>query len=443
MEQRIQYATTNDGVQVAFATTGDGQPLVSIPAPPDNHLQLEWENPGMRENVAALSRHHLLVRFDARGSGLSGRGLASYTLDDRLLDMEAVVEKLGLERFDLLAGGHGNQLAIAFAHRHPAMVRRIVAVDPFVDGNNWMDPETVEFLGGILDRDFDTFTEVVGARMFGWGNEDGPRFSAFFRAAVNQRDARVIYDAMKQIELAQLLPEIDAPVLVLRHHEAETIPLEETRRFAARLPNASVAVVEGRPREGGTIGMRRRLADFLGTPWEEPAAIAPAEPIGVLRAIMFTDIENHTPLMQRLGDSNGRAVIRAHDRITREVLARHDGAEVKTTGDGFLVSFTSAQRALDCAIDLQRALAADKETAGLRVRIGINAGEPIAEDGDLFGQSVIAASRIAACATGGEILAAEVVRLLTAGKGFHFADRGEMELRGLEEPVRLYTLAWE
>src|SRR5690606_39234272 len=149
------YATTDDGVQVAFATTGDGQPLLSIPSPPDNHLQLEWANPGMRENVVALSRHHMLVRFDARGSGLSGRGLASYTIEDRLLDMEAVVEKLGLERFDVLAGGHGTQLAIAFAHRHPAMVRRIVAVDPFVDGNNWMDAETIEFLGGILDRDFD------------------------------------------------------------------------------------------------------------------------------------------------------------------------------------------------------------------------------------------------------------------------------------------------
>lgn len=443
MEQRIQYATTDDGVQVAFATTGDGQPLVSIPSPPDNHLQLEWEYPGMRENVEALSRHHMLVRFDARGSGLSGRSLASYTIEDRLLDMEAVVEKLGLERFDVLAGGHGNQLAIAFAHRHPAMVRRIVAVDPFVDGNNWMDAESIEFLGGILDRDFDTFTEVVGARIFGWGNDEGPRFSAFFRAAVNQRDARVIYDSMKSVDLAPLLPRVDAPVLVLRHHEAETTPLEETRRFAAMLPNASVAVIEGRPLEGGTTGMRRRLADFLGTPWEEPAATPPAEPIGVLRAIMFTDIENHTPLMQRLGDILGRAVIRAHDRITRETLARHDGAEVKTTGDGFLASFISTQRALDCAIDLQRALATSADTAELRVRIGINAGEPIAEDGDLFGQSVIAASRIAACASGGEILVAEVVRLLTAGKGFEFTDRGDMELRGLEEPVRLYSLTWE
>lgn len=441
MEQRIQYATTDDGVRVAFATSGEGQPLVSIPAPPDNHLQLEWENPGMRENVLALSRHHMLVRFDARGSGLSDRSLASYTLDERLLDMEAVVEKLGLERFDILSGSHGNQLSVAFAVRHPAMVRRIVAVDPFV--NDWMDEETIDFLGGILDRDFKTFTEVVGAKIFGWGNEEGPRFSAFFREAVNQGDARIIYDSMKRVDLAPLLPRVNAPVLVLRHHEAGGSSLLETRRFAALLPDASVAVIEGRPLEGGTVGMRRFLADFLGTPWDEPQAPPSPEPTGVLRAIMFTDIENHTPLMQRLGDTRGRAVIRAHDRITRDTLAHHEGAEVKATGDGFLASFISAQRALDCAIALQRALAANADTAELRVRIGVNAGEPIAEDGDLFGQSVIAASRIAACAQGGEILVADVVRLLAAGKGFQFTDRGEMELRGLEEPVRLRALAWE
>lgn len=350
---------------------------------------------------------------------------------------------MGLERFDILAGGHGNQLAVAFAVKHPAMVRRMVAVDPFVDGNNWMDDETIEFLGGILDRDFDTFTEVVGARMFGWGNEEGPRFSAFFRAAVNQRDARVVYDSMKRVDLSPMLPLVRAPVLVLRHHEAGSATLEETRRFSALLPDATVAVIEGRPLEGGTIGMRRRLAEFLGTPWEEPAEAPLPEPVGVLRAIMFTDIENHTPLMQRLGDMRGRAVVRAHDRITRECIAQHDGSEVKTMGDGFLVAFTSAQAALNCAIALQRALASGADTAEIKVRVGVNAGEPIAEDGDLFGQSVIAASRIAGAAQGGEILVADVVRLLVAGKGFAFADHGEVELRGLEEPVRLYSLSWE
>jgi adenylate cyclase len=121
---------------------------------------------------------------------------------------------------------------------------------------------------------------------------------------------------------------------------------------------------------------------------------------------------------------------------------------VKALGDGFLASFGSAQGALECAISLQRQFRRLSESDATTpddfcVRIGINAGEPIAEDNDLFGASVIAASRIAREARGGEILVADVVRQLAAGKGFLFSERGEVGLRGLDDPVRLYELAWK
>jgi adenylate cyclase len=94
---------------------------------------------------------------------------------------------------------------------------------------------------------------------------------------------------------------------------------------------------------------------------------------------------------------------------------------------------------------MQRAFAAHNEAADapIRVRIGLNAGEPIAEQEDLFGTAVNMAARIAARAEGGEILASDVVRQLVAGKGFLFADRGEVELKGFEEPVRLYEVRWQ
>ncbi len=128
--------------------------------------------------------------------------------------------------------------------------------------------------------------------------------------------------------------------------------------------------------------------------------------------------------------------------MTREALAAHGGAEVKTLGDGFLASFSSPQQALDCAVAVQRAFAAHKGEA-LSVRVGVNAGEPIAEDDDLFGASVIVAARIAAKADGGEILVSDVVRQLVAGKGFLFSDTGEHVLKGLEDPVRVWELRWE
>jgi adenylate cyclase len=109
-----------------------------------------------------------------------------------------------------------------------------------------------------------------------------------------------------------------------------------------------------------------------------------------------------------------------------------------------MASFSSVTRAVECAIAMQRALAAYGETAEepIRVRVGLNAGEPIAEEHDLFGTAVIMAARIAATAKGGEILVSNVVRELAEGKGFLFSDRGAVELRGFEEPLRLHEVRW-
>ena len=140
-------------------------------------------------------------------------------------------------------------------------------------------------------------------------------------------------------------------------------------------------------------------------------------------------------------DERGREVLREHERITREVLKTHGGTEVKTMGDGFMASFGSVTKAVECAVALQRAFA-EREGEPLNVRVGLNAGEPIEEDGDLFGATVILASRIAAKADGGEILVADTVRGLCSGKGFLFADRGEFVAKGFEEPVRVYEVSW-
>ncbi len=162
------------------------------------------------------------------------------------------------------------------------------------------------------------------------------------------------------------------------------------------------------------------------------------------RTILFTDLEAHTVMMQRLGDAKGREVLREHERMSREALRAHGGTEVKTIGDSFMASFPSAQKAVECAIALQQAFASS-DCAGERVsiRVGINAGEPIAEEDDLFGSSVILASRTKEKASGGEIFVTDVVRQLVSGKGFVFADRGEAEMKGFEEPAHLYEVQWQ
>jgi adenylate cyclase len=137
-------------------------------------------------------------------------------------------------------------------------------------------------------------------------------------------------------------------------------------------------------------------------------------------------------------------VLRTHNTIIRDALKAHDGSETKHTGDGIMASFSLATRALECAIAMQRAFAEHNESAEepILVRVGLNAGEPVAEDEDLFGTAVQLAARICAHAEPGQILAPIVVRELAAGKRFLFADLGDVTLRGFEDPVRLFEVRW-
>ena len=145
---------------------------------------------------------------------------------------------------------------------------------------------------------------------------------------------------------------------------------------------------------------------------ERPDMRAHAAPDGTV-AILFSDIEDSTVLTERLGDERWLEVLREHNAIFREQVSRHDGYEVKSQGDGFMLAFPDPCEALECAIDVQRAFAERERDGGgeaLRVRMGLHTGEVISEEGDYFGKNVILAARIAAQAIGGEILVSEEMR---------------------------------
>jgi class 3 adenylate cyclase len=191
------------------------------------------------------------------------------------------------------------------------------------------------------------------------------------------------------------------------------------------------------PVEGPAI-----VSSFLGQP--------PAHPPGeaytatAFRTILFTDIVGSTDLTQRLGDDAVMTVLRVHDRIVREALDRSNGSEVKHTGDGIMAAFASAARAIDCCIDIQRRLASHKRDAEhpFDVRIGVSAGEPVTERDDLFGAAVQLAARACDLAAAGSIFVSTAVRELCRGKPFSFEHRGPFEVKGFDEEISLFEVAW-
>jgi class 3 adenylate cyclase len=255
--------------------------------------------------------------------------------------------------------------------------------------------------------------------------------------------------AIGRIDVREEARQIKCPTLVVHCRGDRAVKFERGREIASLVPNARFVSIDSDnhfaiPGDPATARIAQAVEDFLaeGDAPSDPAA-ASAQPAGLV-TILFTDMENSTALTQRLGDAEAQKLVRRHNTAVRDALKEHGGNEVKHTGDGIMASFPVASGALACAVAIQRALAeenANAETA-VRVRIGLSAGEPVAEEGDLFGSTVQLAARVCAKADAGQIMVSNVVRELAMGKGFLFADLGDFVPKGFENPVHVYEVSW-
>jgi class 3 adenylate cyclase len=161
---------------------------------------------------------------------------------------------------------------------------------------------------------------------------------------------------------------------------------------------------------------------------------------------LFSDVVDSSPIFERLGDLRAQQILSDHNAIIRDQIALHKGFEVKSMGDGFMIAFSSARRALLCAIAIQRAFAKYREQHRdhpIQVRIGLHVGETLSESADFFGKAVILAARIAAVAQGGEILVSSTMHELASSAGdLRFAESGAVKLKGLSGTYRLYRALW-
>ncbi len=447
MEPRIQYARTKDGVSIAFVPLGDGIPLVCVPNHPLSYMQMEWHFSEVRQWFERLGEKRMLVRYDGRGWGLSERDVGDYSLEAQILDLQAVVDHLRLERFALWGASQLGPVAVAYAARNPDRVSHLALWCTYARAADFYGSPQLRALRELLQKDWELYTEVIAHLVMGFSDGmPSHQASERYRESVTREAMLAAIGAFRRFDVESILPSVKSQTLVLHRRHLRLLDVNVARRLASGIPDARLVLQDGdilSPWFGDTAAALAAIDAFLGE-GEQPAAPV-ATPSG-LATILFTDMESSTALTQRLGDAKAQELVREHDAIVRDALKNHGGSEIKHTGDGIMASFPSASGALECAVAIQQAVAersaVSDQPSALRVRIGLNAGEPVAEERDLFGTAVQLASRICDRAGGGEILASDVVRQLAAGKGFLFSDRGDVELRGFEDPVRLYEVRW-
>ncbi|MFN0094997.1 MAG: alpha/beta fold hydrolase [Dehalococcoidia bacterium] len=440
MDPAIRYTNTADGVRIAYWEQGEGQPLVLLDVPCFSHVEIEMRIPDYRAWHSRLAASTRLIRLDLRGSGLSQRDVGTVTIGTFEADIEAVLAATGVSQAALFARSASAPVALQMAARRPDLVSHLFIYDGWADGEHLPIHNALRELDRLIEVDWPMYTEMVAKVMMEREGAQARAVAAFLRRCSTPADWRTVAVAARSFDATADLPLINCPTVVMHSGANRLAPASQSRQLAAAIRGCELRMFNHAPLPAGGVD---EVAEVI----EAALGIEPRSrrrsPQG-LQLIVFTDIEGHSRLVDRLGDDEARGLLREHERVTRRALREFDGQEIKALGDGFMAAFSSVQQALDCAAALQRSIASSPILAPqhLRVRVGINAGEPIAEEGDLFGTSVIAAARIAGKATGGQVLVANVVRELAAGKGFTFEDLGETSLRGLSSPIRLWALEW-
>jgi len=438
MEPRIQYAKTSDGVDIAFATAGDGPPLLVVPAPPYTHVQAIWET--YAHLYQPLAERFHLVWYDFRGTGLSDREAIDFSMEAMVRDLEAVVEGAGLARFAMVGYYGSVPITVTYAAIHPEKISSLVLADGWVKSSDWAQSPAWLAVEALRSGDWTVFTETYARLRLGFENQElAARYAAYVRECVEPEVWSSAYSSQgyPAWDVSALLPRVSAHTLVVHNRNDRLLPVQSGQRLAARIPNARFQVVD----DMGYEQLPGIISGFLSEGQEEEAT--PELPSGTA-IILFADIVDSTALTERLGDTTFRDKARKLDGVLRAIIRENAGTPIegKLLGDGVLAVFTSARQAIEAALACGRT----GGDAGLPLHLGLHAGDVIREsdpDGrsNVYGGAVNIASRISGLSAPGEVLVSETVRSLArTSAGVRFEDRGEQALKGVGEAVRVWAV---
>jgi len=440
-EPRIRFAVTGDRAEIAYTVLGEGPPLIVLANFLETDLSWRLTKGHWAPFYQRLAEDLKLVLFDWRGSGMSSRA-SEFSLENCVADVESVLDHAEIESCSLFTHLNSWSIAVALAATRPERATRLILGNPIVGGllSYRTDYREIEYL---VERDFLVFTREFSLLQFGWtdrgrdaaenmlGQWTGDTFSAYSKAiAVLDASARAGQVECEAMVLVSEQIEVDAPVR------------QRARQLAARFRNGHLVESSGlrtSPAVADTI--KSFLGAAKGSTLDDalPASASVRPAAGNTVTILFTDIVDSTALTERLGDHAFRSRARELDAALRGLVRVLGGTPVagKVLGDGVMATFASASRAIEAALKCNEAAS----KTDLRLHIGLHAGDVLDEGDNVYGGAVNMASRVCGLSAPGEVLVSETVRALArTSAGVRFEDRGLHELRGIEEPQRLFAV---
>jgi class 3 adenylate cyclase/pimeloyl-ACP methyl ester carboxylesterase len=452
----IKYVTTKDGVGIAWAEVGEGPAMLFCAQTPFSHVQEQFTV--FSDSWEAFARSFRFVTFDARGTGMSQRDVASVSIETLLLDAEAVLDAASLDRVVVNADGASilaTYLSVRLAIEFPKRVTHLVLESPIENTGQLSDTPFGRTNLALAELDWHVYIQTLFRVLLGLSSAEMVSSSA--EAAARWVDPAIGVQYIREgeaVDLRELLPMVKQPALVTRN-EGFFVPARVAQGVAAKIPGAQFRHYA----DPTYARMADLIASFMGlrtgpaSPGPAPHLPGTATHTGLtaqtgltsetgLTVILFVDIVDSTALTERLGDAAFREKARDLDSALRAIIREHSGTPIegKLLGDGVLATFASARQAIEAA----RACAASGDSAGLPLHLGLHAGDVIREDNNVFGGAVNVAARISGLSAPGEVLVSDVVRTLArTSAGVQFVDRGEQSLKGVGEAVRVWAVRGE
>jgi len=444
----VRYARTSDGIDIAYATYGDGPRDVVLLHGFTTHLDFIGDSPWHAFWTRRLGARFRLIQLDKRGTGLSDRTLGHGSIEDRSRDVLAVMDAVGSNRASIVGISEGGPMSITLAATYPERVDKLVLYGTFAralwapDYPGGLDAELLDPFVAWVEEAWGS-GEVIGTAFITHApdSEAAARLmSKFERNACTRQMAVEIARRNVEIDVRALLPGITAPTLVMHNIGDPLVPVASARYLAENIVGARYEEAYGDYHCTWVTKEFEPLMDrAMAYLCDDEMATRPARteaPVRSVATILFTDIVGSTDKAAAMGDDRWGRVLGEHDRHAMDATRRHGGTVIKTMGDGMLALFDGPSRAIQAVQQLQSAVAG----LDLQLRAGIHTGEIERTKDDILGIGVHVAARVMGLAGPDEILASRTVRDLAAGSGVQFEDRGAHALKGIPAEWEIYAV---
>ena len=267
MQPGIRYATTSDGANIAFCTFGEGAPLVVLPDGPWSTIDFEQRFSAHRAWLEQLATSRRIVRYDVRGTGLSGTADSRFELESHVLDLEAVVDRLALDKFALFGSRHAGPAAIAYAARHPDQISHLILWCTYCRSSDHFEPRRARAIHSLMGKDWDLYMTTKSYDRLGWpSSEEAHQIAESIGESLTEVDVAAFHAAVHNIDVTPLLPQVRPPTLVLHRRRLSYPVVDVARDLASRIPNARLVLLDGNsvlPFLGDSAAVMTTVEEFL------------------------------------------------------------------------------------------------------------------------------------------------------------------------------------